>query len=178
NSANHLLALINDVLDISKIEAGQLEVFFKLFDLRKSIEKIIQTVRPLAEHKGLRLVTNISPEITELVSDARRVEQILLNLLSNAIKFTDHGSVTLDCSRVGQTIMVRIIDTGMGIADQDLDKLFKPFSQIDSGTTRTHEGTGLGLSICKKLMDKLNGTIAVQSKLGSGSVFTVTFPIQ
>jgi PAS domain S-box-containing protein len=178
NSASHLLALINDVLDISKIEAGQLEVFLKRFDFRKSIEKVIMTVRPLAERKGLVLLTNISPKIIELDSDARRVEQILLNLLTNAIKFTDAGTVTVESEIVDNRVVTRVSDTGIGIAEEDFEKLFKPFSQVDTGTTRAHEGTGLGLSICKKLMDKLNGTIMVQSKQGVGSTFTVTFPME
>lgn len=177
NSASHLLALINDVLDISKIEAGQLEVFLKRFDFRKSIEKVLMTVRPMAERKGLVLSTNISLEINELVSDQRRVEQILLNLLTNAIKFTDKGAVTVECEIIDNNLCLRVIDNGIGIAKEDLEKLFKPFSQVDTGTTRSHEGTGLGLSICKKLMDKLNGTITVQSKLKVGSTFTITFPI-
>ncbi|MCX7918708.1 MAG: PAS domain S-box protein [bacterium] len=177
SSASHLLALINDILDISKIEAGELEVYLKPFNFRKSIEKVIMSVRPMAEKKGLRLLTNISPEIDELVSDQRRIEQILLNLLSNAIKFTETGTVTVESEIVNNQVVTRVIDTGIGIAEEDLEKLFKPFSQIDTGTSRAHEGTGLGLAICKRLIEKLNGTITVQSKFGIGSTFTVTFPL-
>jgi PAS domain S-box-containing protein len=177
NSANHLLALINDVLDISKIEAGQLEVFLKKYDFRQSIEKIVSSIRPLAERKGLELQTTISPEVRELVSDSRRVEQILLNLINNSIKFTEKGSVHVECKIADKTLVISIMDTGIGIRDEDLEKLFKPFSQIDTGTTRSHEGTGLGLSICKRLVEKLGGTITVQSKLGTGSTFIVEFPM-
>lgn len=177
NSANHLLALINDVLDISKIEAGQLEVTLKRYDFRQSVEKIVSSVRPLAERKGLQLQTTISPEVRELVSDSRRVEQILINLLNNAIKFTEKGSIHIECKIVDKTLVTSIADTGMGIRDEDLEKLFKPFSQIDTGTTRNHEGTGLGLSICKRLVDKLGGKIMVQSRFGSGSTFIVEFPM-
>jgi signal transduction histidine kinase len=177
NSAHHLLTLINDVLDISKIEAGQLEVVLKCFDFHKSIEKIISSIQPLTERKGLELHTNISPEVSELVSDSRRVEQIFLNLLNNAIKFTEKGSIQVECKIVNKMLVTSITDSGIGIRDEDLEKLFKPFSQIDTGTTRTYEGTGLGLSICKKLVEKLGGNISVQSKVGTGSTFRVALPV-
>jgi len=177
NSAHHLLALINDVLDISKIEAGQLQVTLKPFDFRKSLEKTISIVHPMADHKRLDLKVFITPEVGYLMSDARRVEQILVNLLNNAVKFTDHGGVQVRCEIVDNTLVTRITDTGMGIREEDMERLFKPFSQIDTGVSRMHEGTGLGLSICKKLVEKLGGTISVQSKIGVGSTFTVTFPI-
>jgi signal transduction histidine kinase len=177
NSARHLLALINDVLDISKIEAGQLEVFKMKYDFRQSIEKIISSVQPLADRKGLELRTNISPKVRELVSDSRRVEQILLNLLNNAIKFTEKGSIHIECKIVDKMLVTSITDSGIGIRDEDLEKLFKAFSQIDTGTTRTYEGTGLGLSISKRLVEKLGGNITVQSKLGTGSTFRVALPI-
>jgi PAS domain S-box-containing protein len=177
NSSRHLLALINDVLDISKIEAGQLEVFLTRYDFRQSIEKVISSVRLLADRKGLVLRTTVSPEVHELISDSRRVEQIFLNLLNNAIKFTEKGSVNVDCKIINHTLVTNVIDTGIGIRDEDLEKLFKPFSQIDTGTTRSHEGTGLGLSICKRLIEKLGGTLRVQSKIGTGSTFTVELPM-
>lgn len=177
NSASHLLALINDILDISKIEAGQLEILSKRFDLRKSIEKVVTTVRPLAERKGLKLSSSISSEVRDLVSDPRRVEQILLNLLTNAIKFTDSGTVKVECEIIDKNVVSRVTDTGIGIAAEDFEKLFKAFSQIDTGVARTYEGTGLGLSICKKLIEKLQGTITVESKIGVGSTFTITLPI-
>jgi PAS domain S-box-containing protein len=177
NSSHHLLALINDVLDISKIEAGQLEVSLKQFNFHQSLETVIATVKPLAEKKGLTLETAISPRVKEIESDARRVEQIILNLLNNAIKFTDKGSVTLQCEVVDNAIVTRIIDTGIGIHEEDVGKLFKPFSQIDTGLSRTHEGTGLGLSICKRLAEKLGGTVSVTSTFGSGSTFVLTLPL-
>jgi len=177
NSSYHLLALINDVLDISKIEAGQLEVTLKRYDFRKSIHKVISSSQPLAEHKGLELRTNISPDVIDIVSDARRVEQILLNLLSNAIKFTEKGSISIECNIADKTLVTSITDTGIGIRDEDFEKLFKPFSQIDTGTTRAYEGTGLGLSICKKLVEKLGGTITGRSQIGTGSTFSVALPI-
>lgn len=176
-SGQHLLELINDVLDISKIEAGELVVSLKPFDFTKSINKVISTVQPLAKKKELKLRSSIPKEINTIVSDERRVEQILLNLLNNAIKFTESGFVEINCAVKDDSIITSISDTGIGIKQEDIEKLFKPFSQVDSGITRNHEGTGLGLSICKKLIEKLNGTISVESQFNVGSTFTVTLPI-
>ena len=177
-SANHLLSLINDVLDISKIEAGQLKVEFEPFDLSVSVKKVEQVIRPLAEKKGLDLIIDIASDIGTIRSDARRVEQVLLNLLSNAVKFTEEGSVTATCLTGPETVIFRVKDAGIGIRNGDIDKLFKPFSQIDIGLTRKYEGTGLGLSICKKLVNILGGDIWVESEYGRGSVFTFTLPIE
>lgn len=178
NSSEHLLALINDVLDISKIEAGQLELAAESFELRKSIERVADTVRPLAEQKGLQIDIDIAPDIGIVTSDRRRVEQILLNLLSNAIKFSDHGNVKIKCSVAGNNVSVSVADTGIGINASDLDELFKPFRQISIGLTRQYEGTGLGLSICKKLLDIMGGEIHVESEWGKGSVFSFTLPLE
>jgi len=176
-SSDHLLALINDVLDISKIEAGQLTLAHEPFDLKRSIEKVIRTVRPLAEQKSLVLETEIAPDIGEVYGDIRRVEQVLLNLLSNAIKFTEKGHIRVGCERQGDQILVRVMDTGIGIRATDMDKLFKPFRQIDSGLMRQYEGTGLGLSISKKLVDLMGGTIWAESEYGRGSTFSFTLPV-
>lgn len=180
-SARHLLTLINDVLDISKIEAGQLEVRSEAFDARASIEKVIGIVRPLAEKKGLALHVELSPDIGPLVSDERRVEQVLLNLLNNAIKFTDRGEVTLTAAPAAaphRTVVLRVVDTGMGIKAEDLLTLFHPFRQIDSGLTRNYEGTGLGLVICRRLAELMGGEIHAESEWGKGSVFTFTLPLK
>ncbi len=176
NSARHLLELINDVLDISKIEAGQLQVTLKRYDFRKSVEKVVGTIRPMAEHKGLTLHSTIDPAIHELTSDSRRVEQILLNLLNNAVKFTEKGSISVDCGIVDRKITISVADTGIGIRAEDMEKLFHPFSQIDTGVARTHEGTGLGLSICRKIMDAHNGKIDINSKVNEGTEVILTFP--
>jgi len=176
NSARHLLALINDVLDISKIEAGQIEIAPAPFDLREAIEKVMHLVAPLAGKKSLPLVTRILFDAGQITSDRRRVEQILLNLLSNAIKFTERGAVTLTAENAGDAIRISVADTGIGIKPEDLNKLFQPFRQLDSGLTRQHEGTGLGLAICKRLIERLGGTISVESRWGAGSVFQFTLP--
>ncbi len=178
DSGQHLLALINDVLDISKIEAGQIEIKCAPFDLPESIRKVLQTVAPQADRKQLPLRAQIAPGIGRIVSDRRRVEQILLNLLSNAIKFTSGGQVVLSAETAGVPGSVRlaVADTGQGIRPEDLDKLFQPFRQLDTGLTRQHEGTGLGLAICKRLADRLGGTITVESAWGRGTTFRVTLP--
>ncbi|MBN1813205.1 MAG: transporter substrate-binding domain-containing protein [Anaerolineae bacterium] len=177
DSARHLLALINDVLDISKIEAGQLEVTRAPFDMRAAIEEALRLVSPQAQKKGLSLAAAIASNVGEVVSDQRRVEQILLNLLSNAIKFTERGEVRLECRVRDGFIETSVRDTGIGIRPQDMDKLFKPFHQIETGLNRRHEGTGLGLSICKNLVELLGGQTCVESEWGAGSTFTFTLPL-
>ncbi len=177
-SARHLLDLINDVLDISKIEAGQLEVALAPFAMDALIGQVMSTVAPSAEQKGLALTAEIGPGVGRIVSDERRVAQILLNLMGNALKFTEHGGVEIVCRVQEGALAISVIDTGPGIAPADLTKLFQPFQQLETGLSRRHEGTGLGLSICKRLAEHLGGTISVQSKLGKGSVFTVVLPVE
>ena len=176
NSANHLLSLINDVLDISKIEAGQLQVSRELFALPAVIEQALQSARPAADKKGLSLSATIDPSISTLFSDRRRVEQILLNLISNAVKFTETGSVVVDCRREEGLVTVRVTDTGIGIRQEDMVKLFKAFQQVDMGIARRYEGTGLGLYICQRLVELLGGRIRVTSEWGKGSVFGFSLP--
>jgi PAS domain S-box-containing protein len=189
DSARHLLALINDVLDISKIEAGELAVACEPFDLARSIEKVAAIAGTLADKKGLALVVKVAPEVGAMVSDERRVEQVLLNLLSNAIKFSEAGSVTLQAELVSDfqldaqhapapAVRVSVADCGIGIKPEDMALLFVPFRQIDSALSRKHEGTGLGLAICRRLTELMGGTIEAQSQWGQGSVFTVTLPLQ
>jgi len=179
-SARHLLDLINDVLDISKIEAGQLEVRAAPFDLLASVRRAVASVAPMAEKKGLSLRV-VTPAASEpMVSDQRRVEQVLLNLLNNALKFTDRGEVTLTVTVDGDPAAARIAvtDTGIGIREEDLARLFQPFYQVDSGLQRQHEGTGLGLAICRRLTGLLGGTLRAESAWGRGSVFTVVIPMK
>lgn len=178
DSAEHLLALINDVLDISKIEAGQLQLADEPFDLAASIGKVVRTVRPLAEMKGLTLETEIAPEVGMMQGDSRRMEQVLLNLLSNAVKFTERGGVRVVCTREGSRARIRVVDTGIGIREEDLSKLFRPFTQLETGLTRQYEGTGLGLSISKKLVEMMGGTLHAESEYGKGSTFSVAVPVR
>ena len=176
SSASHLLELINDVLDISKIEAGQLVTTSEKFDLSQLLEKVVQTVTPLASKKDLNLLLEIETGIGQITSDRRRVEQILLNLINNAIKFTEKGEVRIICRSKKQWIETSVVDTGIGIKEDDQKYLFKPFQQVNTGLSRLYEGTGLGLAICKRLVEKLGGTIGVRSEWGKGSTFMFTLP--
>ncbi len=188
NSAHHLLALINDVLDISKIEAGELKVAYQAFELVDSVARVAGIVRPLAEDKKLRLDIDVSPGIGSMLGDARRVEQILFNLLGNAIKFTEVGTVTLRAEPVANfcphpgmpgvpAMRLHVGDTGIGIKAEDIPLLFQPFRQLDSAMTRTHDGTGLGLAITHRLVMLMGGSIEVLSRWGEGSEFVVTLPL-
>ena len=178
NSSRHLLSLINDVLDISKIEAGQLDLASGPVDLKSSIEKIIKLISPLAAQKGINIQLNITEDIGSLTTDQRRFEQIILNLLSNAVKFTEKGHVGISCRIENDHVVLSFSDTGIGIQQDELSNLFQPFRQIDTGLARRHEGTGLGLSICKKILDLMGGSIEVESQWGQGSTFSVRIPRQ
>lgn len=176
-SAYHLLELINDVLDISKIEADQVKIISEKFDMVAAIRKSIEKISPMAEKKGLTLTSTIFPGQIDIISDRRRVEQILLNLLNNAVKFTESGEVGLECRIENDKLVTTIRDTGIGIAPEDLKTLFMPFRQVDTGIARQYEGTGLGLSICKRLVELLGGEIWVESEPGKGSSFSFTLPV-
>ncbi len=176
-SARHLLALINDVLDISKIEAGRFDLINDLFSPLDSAREVIEKVRPLAEKKGVFLRFEESEAVREIFNDRRRFEQILLNLLSNAIKFTAGGGVTLKCGVDGRDLFFSVADTGIGIESKDLEHIFEPFKQLDTGKTRQYEGTGLGLSISRKLAKAMGGSLEATSRIGEGSVFTLRIPL-
>lgn len=189
NSARHLLDLINDVLDISKIEAGQLEIHAHSFDLRDVVARVTSLVEPMAGRKGLELKVDVAADVGTAVSDKRRIEQILINLLNNAIKFTDCGAIRLSAEMINdhrlnpdsppvQAVRLSVSDTGIGIRRQDMGTLYQPFRQLDAGFARQHEGTGLGLAICRRLVDMLHGQIFVESEHGAGSTFSVTLPVK
>jgi PAS domain S-box-containing protein len=183
HSGRTLLALIDDILDLSKIEAGKVVLTNLRFNLNHTIEEVVQLLRVQATAKGLLLNVRISPEIPDtLRGDAHRLRQVLTNLIANAIKFTDSGEVILNAkldSRPDRRITVRftIVDTGIGIRPEQLSALFSPFVQADSSTTRKYGGTGLGLAICKQLVEMMGGAIGVESQEGKGSIFwfTATF---
>lgn len=180
SSARHLLDLINDVLDLSRIEAGQMEVRDEYYDLSASIDQVAATIQPMADRKGLSLNLDVPADCPEVRGDRRRFEQVLINLLNNAVKFSHEGEVSLsvDCVDDGKTLVVTVRDTGIGMKPEELDQIFQPFRQLDSGLTRQHEGTGLGLSICYRLLDLMGGEIRVNSEWGAGTVFTVSLPME
>ncbi len=183
-SAQHLLSLINDVLDISKIEAGQLEVYAEPFDVKEAVEKIAAVMKPTAEKKGLALIVDIGAEVGGAVGDRRRVEQVLINLIGNAVKFTESGTIRLSAAIVTRdgpdrhAVQFKVADTGIGIPPEKVGEVFQAFRQIDTGLTRKSEGTGLGLAICRRLSDLMGGEIKAESVLGQGSTFTFTIPLE
>ena len=177
NSSQHLLGLINDVLDISKIEAGKLNVLLAPFNYLITLEKTIEFLGPQAAKKGLVINSEISELNITLNSDERGVEEVVLSLLSNAIKFSEEGEIKVKVEVSDDFVVTQIIDQGLGIERRDIKKLFLPFIQLNEGLNRTHEGTGLGLTICKNLIEKLGGTISVESKKDEGSKFTFSLPL-
>ena len=176
-SARHLLALINDVLDISKVEAGELRIASEPVDPVRSVLSVVKTMQPIAEQKGLKVEIDLAPDTRSFTGDSRRIEQVVLNLMSNAIKFTDTGTIIITTRNEPGGISMSVRDSGIGISEADIGTLFIPFHQIDSGTTRKHDGTGLGLSISKRLVELHGGSITVQSTVGVGSCFTVFLPV-
>ena len=177
NSSQHLLSLINDILDLSKIEADQLKVAAEKIDMAASVNRVVLSVRPLAEKKELTLAVEIGEGLDTVIGDVRRVEQVLLNLLSNAVKFTEKGSIRVNCVVENGECLTSVIDTGIGIKPEDLERMFNPFYQIDTGLSRKYEGTGLGLFICKRLLELMGGRIYVKSIPGEGSIFAFTLPL-
>ncbi|BAN35886.1 integral membrane sensor hybrid histidine kinase [Sulfuricella denitrificans skB26] len=179
-SSRSLLAIINDILDLSKIEAGKLSIECLAFDLGYLIEQCILFYTPSAQSKGLRLILEIDRDIpVNLIGDPSRIRQILANLLGNAIKFTHSGVITVTVKHLdggdGSTqVEISVADTGIGITDEQLGQLFQPFSQGDASITRRYGGTGLGLAITRRLVEMMNGTIAVESESGKGSRFTIS----
>ena len=178
SSSNNLLRLINDILDLSKIEAGKIELEEREFSLRSTISDVVNTQIALVHRKGLQLITDIPDEIPDnLIGDQLRLKQIILNFLSNAIKFTDSGGITLAVSVDSvDAIIIDVTDSGIGISTGDIEKIFEPFSQADSSTTRKFGGTGLGLTICRQLAELMGGRIEVKSTAGYGSTFSVVIP--
>ncbi|TQD25262.1 PAS domain S-box protein [Methanolobus vulcani] len=178
NAGKHLLELINDILDISKIEAGESELNYEFFDFSTLINGTINVLRPLAEKNKISLDIDFDPELKMIVADSTKLKQIVANLISNAIKFTpENGSVSVKSFLSGDLIHISIKDTGIGIAANNMDKLFQPFKQLNQCLNRKYEGTGLGLALSKKFVEMHGGTIRAESKLGEGSTFTFTIPM-
>jgi len=180
-AGKHLLSLINDILDLSKIEAGKMELYPENFELTLFIKDIERIVEPLVAKNANQMVVSIDQKIKQMHADSTRVKQILLNLISNACKFTDKGKICLLVSPSSfgtkPAVSFSVIDEGIGMNDEQLSMLFQDFQQVDSSSTRKYEGTGLGLSISLKFADLMGGQITVSSESGKGSIFTVTLPL-
>jgi signal transduction histidine kinase len=177
-AGKHLLNLINEVLDLSKIEAGKMEVHAGRINVKNLFKEISTTIDPLVKQRYNTLIIECGSNITYFNSDVMKVRQILINLLGNACKFTEYGRITLQAQlQAGNTIVFKVFDTGIGIKVESLSTLFNAFTQEDNSTTRNYSGTGLGLSICQNFCLILGGKISAQSTVGKGSCFTVTLPI-
>jgi signal transduction histidine kinase len=177
NNGRHLLALINDVLDIAKIEAGQLTLTLENYALPEVVRSVVTATEPLATAKGLKFTAEVQDDMPMAHGDARRVSQVLLNLVGNAIKFTDEGEVEIRASAASGQFVLTVRDTGPGIADADQERIFGEFQQIDNSNTRQKGGTGLGLAISKRMVEMQGGMISVDSAPGRGSTFRVVLPV-
>ncbi|MGK7939535.1 MAG: ATP-binding protein [Crocosphaera sp.] len=177
-SGEHLLALVNDFLDLSKIEANKEELFLETVAVEDICLAALSIVQPKANEQNIELLLKVSDNISFCTVDQRKIKQILINLLSNAIKFTEKGTVTLKVEKLGPTLTFCVIDTGIGIKEEDQKKLFQPFQQIHSSLSRKHKGTGLGLALSRKLAQLHQGNLTLKSEYGKGSCFTLELPIK
>ena len=180
-NARHLLGLINDVLDLSKVESGKMDLYAETFEVEPMLREVASTVETLVGKKGNRLVLDLRPGLSTLHSDVTKIRQMLLNLLGNAAKFTEGGTITLAAERraapEGEVLAVRVSDTGIGMSEEQRAKLFERFVQADSSTTRRFGGTGLGLSLTRAFAEMLGGTVSVESEPHRGSSFEVVLPV-
>jgi len=176
-AGRHLLMLINDVLDLSKIEAGRVEITAASFPVRRAIDEVTATVEPLVARRGNKLAVEVRGDPGEMRSDEMRVRQVLFNLLSNASKFTDKGTITLNVARQDGWITFAVKDTGIGMTAEQSGRLFEAFVQADATIASRYGGTGLGLAISRKLCRLMGGDIGVASEPGKGSTFTVKLPV-
>jgi protein-histidine pros-kinase len=178
NGGRHLLRLINDVLDLSKVEAGKMEVRAERFSVREAVEEVCSGVASIADGKGIAIKREFAATLDQLTLDRQKFIQVLYNLVSNALKFSDEGGeVSVRARQHDQQLELSVCDRGIGIRSEDLEKLFVEFQQLDSGSTRRFEGTGLGLALTKKLIEVQGGSISVESERGRGSTFTVLLPL-
>ncbi|MDO8479108.1 MAG: GAF domain-containing protein [Candidatus Rokubacteria bacterium] len=179
SSGKHLLSLINDILDLSKIEAGRMELEAQAFDLPSALDNALTLIRERAARHSIRLEVHVDPAIGEVVADERKVKQVLLNLLSNAVKFTpEGGKIIVSATLIGEAVGVSVADTGVGIAAEDQETIFEEFRQVGDDYARKREGTGLGLALARRLVELHGGTLSVQSEVGKGSTFTFTIPVR
>jgi signal transduction histidine kinase len=178
-SGTHLLSLINDILDLSKVEAGRLELELGRFHLPTALDNALTLVRERATRHGITLTQTVDPGVADIVADERKVKQILLNLLSNAVKFTPEGGrVGLTATAADRVVTITVSDTGIGIAPEDQAAIFEEFRQVGREDARRQEGTGLGLTLAKKFVELHGGRIWVESHVGQGSTFSFTLPLR
>ncbi|MEM9274283.1 MAG: response regulator [Cyanobacteria bacterium P01_F01_bin.143] len=182
SAGKHLLSLINDILDLSKIEAGRMELYLETFEIDDLIRDVVATVKPLLEKNNNEFKLSIADDLTTIYADLTKVRQILFNLLSNASKFTENGTITLILNRYRHQgedwINFQVSDTGIGMTKEQISRLFKAFTQADASTTRKYGGTGLGLTITQKFCQMMGGDISVESEINQGTTFTIKLPIQ
>ena len=179
SSGRHLLSLINDILDLSKIEAGRMELEVTTFHMPDAIENALLLIRERASRHGIKLERIIDDRLGDFTGDERKVKQVLVNLLSNAVKFTPEGGRIKVEARLGDSaVITSVTDTGIGIASEDQEVIFEEFRQVGSNYAQKREGTGLGLSLTRKFVEMHGGKIWVESELGRGSTFTFTLPIR
>lgn len=176
-AARHLLSLINEILDLSRIEAGRMAVEISLFRPAALAEESMATVAPMARQKGLKLAITYPPQLPAIQSDPRRVRQILINLLGNAVKFTDVGEVRIDIAMADGKLRFSVSDTGPGIAAEDIGRLFQDFTQLDASSTRKFGGSGLGLALSRRLARLIGGDVTLASQVGVGSTFVLELPL-
>jgi signal transduction histidine kinase len=181
-ASKQLLSLINDVLDLSKIEAGKMELFLETFEVMHLIQGVVSTVQPLVEKNANNLKVHSADDLGTMYTDLIKLRQGLINLLGNASKFTEHGTISLDVARQtvdgADWITFSVSDTGIGMTPEQMDKLFQPFSQTEASMSRKYGGTGLGLEITRRFCEILGGDITVKSVLGVGSTFTIRLPVE
>jgi signal transduction histidine kinase len=179
DSGRHLLSLINDILDLSKVEAGRLELELGRFHVPGAIDQALTLVRERASRHGIALEVSVDERLGEIVGDERKIRQVLLNLLSNAVKFTPEGGrIGVTARAADDVVTISVSDTGIGIAPGDQAAVFEEFRQVGRDGARKAEGTGLGLTLAKKFVELHGGTIQVRSEVGQGSTFTFTLPIR
>lgn len=177
SGATHLRAIITNILDLSKIEAGKMEIIYETFDLMRIVRETGETTKILLGSKPVDVVVDSEFRELQVLSDPVKIKQILTNLMGNAAKFTERGKITISVT-LGNDLLISVSDTGIGIRKEDLEKLFTAFGQVGDAATKRHEGTGLGLTITKSLLDMLGGRISMESEFGRGTIFKVTLPLR
>ncbi|MGZ5565886.1 MAG: PAS domain S-box protein, partial [Limisphaerales bacterium] len=177
-SGTHLLSLVNDLLDLSRIEAGKVDLDVEEFDFEEVVKDVVENLRPMVAEKKLRFTTKLSRPVIKMQGDRKRCFQVLLNLANNAVKFTQRGSVEIEVTTTDKILKVSVVDTGIGIKPEQMEMLFEAFRQLDDSAKKLYEGTGLGLYLCRKLLTLMHGEIGVASVFGQGSRFTFSLPLR